>query len=126
MLTVLTVLLVGVGAAIGAPLRYLVGRALPTEPGGFPRATFSVNVVGSFLLGLVAALYSEQVLDSAVAAGLAAGFCGALTTYSTLALETLRLAEAAARATAAVYVVASVAAGLVAVALGWSTGSWAA
>ena len=121
----LTVLLVALGAAVGAPIRYLVTQTLPPRPGAFPRATFSVNVVGSFVLGVVAALYDEQVLDRAVLAGMGAGFCGALTTYSTLALETMRLTEAGARVTAAAYVAASVVAGVAAAALGWVTGSLA-
>lgn len=122
---VLTALLVGVGAAIGGPLRYLVSSAWPARSGAFPWATFGVNVVGSLLVGVVLALSREGVLGPAVATGLGAGFCGALTTYSTLALESMRLTQSGSRATAAGYVSASVLAGVAAAALGWGAGSLA-
>ena len=121
----LSALLVGVGAAIGGPLRYLVSRTWPARPGAFPWATFGVNVVGSWLMGVALALSREGVLGPAVATGLGAGFCGALTTYSTLALESMRLTQSGSRATAAGYVSASVLAGVAAAALGWGAGSLA-
>lgn len=78
----MTVLLVALGAAVGAPLRYLTGRLVPG-----PRATLIVNVAGSLVLGFVLGL----PLSPALTALLGVGFCGALTTYSTFAYETLRL-----------------------------------
>jgi fluoride exporter len=86
----MTVLLVAVGAAIGAPLRYLVDRAVRgRHEGVFPWGTFAVNVTGSLVLGFVAGL---PVSGPAMAL-LGTGFCGALTTYSTFGHETLRLTE---------------------------------
>lgn len=74
----MTALLVVVGAAVGAPARLLVSRALPG-----PRATLAVNIAGSLLLGLVAAAAPASYALVGV------GFCGALTTFSTFALETV-------------------------------------
>lgn len=104
-----TVLLVALGAAVGAPLRYLTNRVIQARLGtGFPWGTFTVNVVGSMLLGFLAGLPSS----APVTALLGTGFCGALTTYSTFSFETLRLAQNGARLAAVCNVVASVLAGL--------------
>jgi CrcB protein len=76
-----TVLYVALGAALGAPLRYAVGRILD---GRLPWGTILVNVAGSFLLGV----FSGMALSSDALAFLGAGFCGALTTYSAFAVQT--------------------------------------
>ena len=120
----MTVLLVALGAAIGAPARYLADRAVQARHDSlFPWGTFAVNVVGSFLLGLVASAAAAGGVGPAVVAGVGTGFCGALTTYSTFSYETLRLTEERAQAEALLNVVASVVAGLGAAALGWAAGS---
>ncbi|MFG2352407.1 fluoride efflux transporter CrcB [Streptomyces sp. NPDC048521] len=105
-------LLVVAGAMVGAPLRYLADRAVQARYDSvFPWGTFAVNVTGCLILGL---------LTGAASAGphlqllLGTGLCGALTTYSTFSYETLRLTEAGSGLYAAVNVVASVVAGLVA------------
>ncbi|MDQ1288818.1 MAG: fluoride exporter [Actinomycetota bacterium] len=114
-----TILLVAVGAAAGAPARYLSDRAVQARHDSvFPWGTLTVNVVGSLLLGLVAAL----PVDPAVAALVGTGFCGALTTYSTFSYETLRLAQGRAHFYAAANIVASLAAGLGAAGLGLMLG----
>lgn len=111
----MTVLLVALGAAIGAPARYLVDRFLRSRLGsGFPWGTLLVNVVGSFALGFLAALPA----DPEAAALFGTGFCGALTTYSTFSYETLRLMRAGARVRALAYVLASVACGVAAAVAG--------
>ncbi|MEU0520215.1 CrcB family protein [Streptosporangium sp. NPDC006007] len=105
----MTLLLVALGAALGAPLRYLTDRAIQIHyDAAFPWGTFTVNVAGSALLGFLAALPAH----SAVLALAGSGFCGALTTYSTFAYETVRLAESGARLLAVINVAASVTAGL--------------
>ena len=76
----MTVLLVALGAAVGAPLRYVAGHLLDVR---FPWGTVLVNVVGSFLLGLFSALG----LDGDGIALLGVGFCGGLTTYSAFAVQ---------------------------------------
>lgn len=111
----MTVLLVALGAAVGAPLRYLTDRAVQARYGArFPWGTLTVNVAGSLILGFVAALPASP----AVAALVGTGFCGALTTYSTFGHETLRLARAGERAAALANVLVSVLAGLGAAYLG--------
>ncbi|SEG58856.1 camphor resistance protein CrcB [Thermomonospora echinospora] len=105
----MTVLLVALGAAVGAPLRYLADRLVQSRhESSFPWGTFTVNVVGSALLGFLAALPAGEGFTAL--GGI--GFCGALTTYSTFGYETLRLAENGARTLAFLNVAASVAAGL--------------
>ena len=76
----MTLLYVAVGAALGAPLRFVLGQLLD---GRLPWGTIAVNVTGSLLLGLLSGL----ALEGPVAALLGAGFCGALTTYSTFAVQ---------------------------------------
>lgn len=110
-------LLVVAGAAVGAPLRFLTDRAARARFGpGFPWGTFTVNVVGSFVLGLLTGVTSAQVHLL-----LGTGLCGALTTYSTFSYETLKLYEDGAKGYAVLNVVASLAAGLGAVWLGVET-----
>ncbi|WP_341926247.1 CrcB family protein [Nocardioides psychrotolerans] len=77
----MTALLVAVGGAVGAALRFLLGHLLDRD---LPVGTFAVNVVGSFLLGLFTALS----LDEQLLALLGTGFCGGLTTYSAFAVQT--------------------------------------
>ena len=109
----MTALLVVLGAAVGAPLRYLADRAVQSRhDSGFPWGTFTVNVVGSFILGML--------IDApgSVGALLGTGFCGALTTYSTFSWETLTLARAGHRGLALANVLLSVLASLGAAELG--------
>lgn len=114
----MTVLLVALGAAVGAPTRYLVDRAFRARFGsGFPWGTAAVNVVGCLLLGLVA---GSRAVPAAVVSLVGTGFCGALTTYSTFSWEALRLAEGGPRWRSVAYVLASTTAGLGAAALGWT------
>ncbi|GAA5082717.1 CrcB protein [Thermocatellispora tengchongensis] len=111
----MTVLLVALGAALGAPLRYLADRLVQARHGTpFPWGTFTVNVSGSALLGFLIALPAGDTLMAAAGTG----FCGALTTYSTFGYETLKLAEGGARLLAVLNAVASVVAGLGAAYLG--------
>jgi fluoride exporter len=111
----MTVLLVALGAAVGAPLRYLTDRAVQSRHGSaFPWGTLTVNVAGSLLLGFLIGLPVGPTL----AALLGTGFCGALTTYSTFSYETLRLARDGRRAPAVANVLISILAGLGAAYLG--------
>jgi fluoride exporter len=111
----MTLFLVALGAAIGAPLRYLTDRAVQTRHDSvFPWGTLTVNVVGSFILGLLTGL----PVGASQAALWGTGFCGALTTYSTFSYETLRLAQTGARFYALLNVVGSIVAGVGAAALG--------
>ena len=111
--------LVIAGAAVGAPLRYLGDRAIQSRHDTvFPWGTFTVNVVGSLILGIIAGAATAGGASLQVQLALGTGFCGALTTYSTFSYETLRLLEDDARLFAAANVVASIVAGLGAAFLG--------
>ncbi|MGV8966312.1 MAG: fluoride efflux transporter CrcB [Cellulomonas sp.] len=90
----MTVLLVALGAAVGAPLRYYTDRTVQARHDSvFPWGTLTVNVVGSLLLGFLLGGASAGGVSPAVVAACGVGFCGALTTYSTFGYETVRLAE---------------------------------
>lgn len=105
-------LLVALGAAVGAPLRFVAAEWLDRRA---PLGTLLVNVVGSLLLGLFVA----WSLEPNAAALLGTGFCGGLTTYSAFAVQTHRLGPRA----GTTYAVVTVVAALGACALGYYLGS---
>ncbi len=109
----MTLLFVLAGAAIGAPLRYLTDRAVQARHDTvFPWGTFTVNVIGSLVLGAVAGGTTANAVPHQLQYLIGTGFCGALTTYSTFSYETLRLVEQNARFFAAANLAASIVAGL--------------
>lgn len=118
----MTVLWIAVGAAVGAPLRYLTDRAVQSRvrAGVFPWGTFAVNVVGSFVLGVVVA--GAAVFGPAAQAVLGTGFCGALTTYSTFGYEAFALSERGAARVSVGYVLLSVVLGVASAAAGFLVG----
>jgi len=109
----MTVAMVILGGAIGAPLRYLTDLFVQSRHDSvFPWGTFAVNIVGSLILGVTAALVVGLALPTWVLALLGTGFCGALTTFSTFGFETVRLLEEGSLLTALTNSVASLAVGL--------------
>ncbi|GAA4945233.1 hypothetical protein GCM10023238_09270 [Streptomyces heliomycini] len=93
-------LYVVLGAMAGAPLRYLTDRAVQSRHDSvFPWGTFTVNVTGSLVLGLLTGATAAGAAGSRLQLLLGTGLCGALTTYSTFSYETLRLAGPAPAAT---------------------------
>jgi CrcB protein len=120
----MTVLLIALGAVVGAPARYLTDRWVQARHDSvFPWGTLVVNVAGSFVLGLIMAIAVAGRLDSRILALVGTGFCGALTTYSTFGYETLRLAGEGARLLGMLNVALNIACGLGAAAIGWSIGN---
>jgi CrcB protein len=108
-----TALLVMLGAAVGAPLRYLADRSVQGRHDSvFPWGTFAVNVAGSVVLGVLAGGAAVHAVGGGTVALLGTGLCGALTTYSTFGYETVRLIQDGARSYAVLNVTANVAAGL--------------
>jgi CrcB protein len=109
-------LLVIAGALVGAPLRYLTDRAIQARHDtGFPWGTFTVNIAGCLVLGVLAGAVNYGAASDSMRLLIGTGFCGALTTYSTFSYETLRMAETGAKFFAAANVTAGVVAGLGAV-----------
>lgn len=110
------------GGVVGTALRFGVETLLPHHGSGWPWATFAVNLSGAFILGALLEALARLGDDSGwrqrarLCAG--TGGCGAFTTYSTLALETVTLGRNGYPATAVGYGVGSVVAGLVAAWLG--------
>jgi fluoride exporter len=106
------------GGFIGALARAGVLEALPHAAGEWPWATFLVNVAGTFALGYFTTRLQERLPQSAYRRPfLGTGFCGALTTFSTMQLELLNMLDADRYALAALYVLASLAAGFAAITL---------
>ncbi len=123
----MTIALVLLGGAVGGPLRYLTDLFVQSRHDSvFPWGTFTVNVVGSFILGGLGAGASVAGMPAEVMAVAGTGFCGALTTFSTFGFETVRLIEDGSWLEASLNVTASVVAGLLACALGWALVAWLA
>jgi CrcB protein len=105
---------VGIGGVFGAVARYAVSLALPTTTGNFPWSTFAVNVSGSVVLGFLLVMVAERFPRGRMTrAVVGTGVIGAYTTFSTFEVDAVNLLRAGRPATAAVYVMASVIAGLV-------------
>ncbi|MGW0435240.1 fluoride efflux transporter CrcB [Micromonospora sp. NPDC003197] len=117
----MSLLLVLVGGALGATIRFLVDRWVTAWIGAaLPWGTLVVNVSGSLLLGLLAG--AGSALPGWLGYLLGTGLCGALTTYSTFSHETVRLADSGpgGRVRALLNVVATLTLGLGAAVLGWA------
>ena len=109
----MTWVMVLLGAAVGAPLRYLLDRAVQARHDTvFPWGTFTVNLTACAVLGFLAGATEVVVVPEHTQLLIGPGLCGALSTYSTFSFETLRLAETGSRYAAAANVVVSVVAGL--------------
>ena len=115
-------LIVFIGAGIGGALRHGVNVGAAKLFGyGFPFGTLIVNVLGSFLIGMLAGYFAFRTgVDQHVRLFLTTGLLGGFTTFSAFSLDTALLIERHNYALAAAYVMGSVAAGLVALFLGLS------
>lgn len=119
-----TALLVALGAAVGAPARYLADDLLSSRFGRrFPWGTLAVNLLGSLILGLLVGLASHGAVSNRVITLAGTGFCGAFTTASTFAWETVDLAETGRWRRATAYVVVSLALGIGLAAAGFALGA---
>jgi len=113
--------LIALGGAVGAPLRFVLGRAIQGRRArDFPWGTLAVNVLGCLVLGV---LVGAGAGGSALAL-VGVGFCGALTTFSTFGYETYRLIERRSFLLAGANVGASLVATMAAVAGGYLVGAW--
>jgi len=115
------VALIGIAGAVGALCRYGIGTAVGTR--SFPWSTLGINLVGSFLLGVLVEVAGARGWSPDVTAPLAIGFLGAFTTFSTFAVETDLFLRTDRVGTALVYVVVSVGVGVAAAAAGYRVGT---
>jgi CrcB protein len=115
----LLALAVAVAAGVGAVCRYVVDQVISHRHHGvFPWGTVTINVVGSFVLGLSTGLVAHHGLSVTGATIIGTGFCAGFTTFSTWMWETVVLAEKRAVLAATANVLASLAFGLAAASLG--------
>lgn len=104
------------GGFIGAIARAAIAQGLPTPSGRWPWETFIVNMLGAALLGYFVTRLQERLPPSLYRrAFLATGICGALTTFSTVMVELLKMLERAQLLLAGGYAAASLAGGFAAV-----------
>ncbi len=115
-----SLLYIGLGGAIGAVSRHLVGKLVQENTGpGFPYGTMSVNVLGSFLMGLLIGWLAMKVNGGDNwRLFLGVGILGGFTTFSAFSLDAINLIEKKAYGSFAVYVGGSVILSLVALMIG--------
>jgi CrcB protein len=114
---------VGVGGFFGGVARYALGLAWPAHGAAFPWATFTINTTGAFLLALLLIVVLEVLPPTTyLRPGLGTGFCGAYTTFSSVAVAADQFTAHGRATLAAGYVGASVFAGLAAASFGMILG----
>lgn len=117
-----TIVLVATGGALGSTLRYLtsvlVERFFQTS---LPLATFIVNVLGCFLIGLFIGFLDQNLLKESMKWFLITGFCGGFTTFSAFGFENYNLITSSHPVTALLYISISVLAGIFAIYFGLLT-----
>ena len=111
-------LLVGMGGSIGSMARYAASLLLKSKL--FPYATLSVNIIGSFIIGLLFAIgIKEEGLSANWKLFLATGICGGFTTFSAFSLENMGLLQSGKIGMAITYIIVSIVLGIIATFLGY-------
>lgn len=112
-------LLVFIGGGFGSVLRYVISKYLNSATTGIPYGTFTVNILGSLLIGVILGLaVKNNTLNQSQTLLLATGFCGGFTTFSTFAYENHVFLKSGDFTTFAFYTIASFIVGFLAVFLG--------
>ena len=112
-------LLVFIGGGFGSGLRYLIGKYLNSSLGSFPIGTFTVNILGSLLIGLILGYAAkENSLSQNQVLLLATGFCSGFTTFSAFAHENFQLLKTGDIMQFSIYTISSIVVGLIAVFIG--------
>ncbi len=113
------VLLVFLGGGIGSALRYAIGRIFNTSSAGYPWGTFSVNIIGSLLIGVFMgiALKNNNLSENQTLL-LVTGLCGGFTTFSAFAYENQQFLKGGDLTSFAIYTLGSLSLGILAVFLG--------
>ncbi|WBW49827.1 fluoride efflux transporter CrcB [Peptoniphilus equinus] len=111
-------LFVGLGGAVGSIFRYFISLFLVNNANGFPFKTLLINILGSFVIGLVAAIAGKHTeISPDMILFLKTGICGGFTTFSTFALESSTLIQSGKIASAVIYIMASIVISIAAVIL---------
>lgn len=114
-----TLLLIGTGGFAGSISRYLLTKFIATKwPMAFPWGTFSVNIIGCFLIGIIMGMSFQSSISTQTRLLLATGFCGGFTTFSTYSLEIFELYQRGEAGISMLYLFASILAGFLSVWLG--------
>jgi fluoride exporter len=122
-LSIVTVGMIGVAGALGAGVRYLLGRFVAVRVGSqFPFGTLLINITGAFLIGLLFALAGRQVISATVQVTLSTGFLGGYTTFSTMSWEGMQLARGGSTRLSFLYLAGSLLLGLMAATCGLALG----
>ncbi|MCI9379714.1 MAG: fluoride efflux transporter CrcB [Dorea sp.] len=109
-------IIVGAGGFVGAVCRYLIGMIPLKEGCAFPIKTLMINIVGSFMIGIVVALASEtDFLNPRTVLFLKVGICGGFTTFSFFTLESADLIKSGKMQLAVIYTILSIILGVLAV-----------
>ncbi|MDC3417629.1 fluoride efflux transporter CrcB [Aquibacillus salsiterrae] len=111
------IVLVGIGGFCGAVSRFIISKAW--NHAAFPYGTFTVNILGAFLLGLVTGLQANEKIALLVGTG----FFGAFTTFSTFKLETVKFALFKQKGKAIYYLVATYGLGIILAYIGYVIGA---
>ncbi len=122
----MTTLLIALCGGAGAVSRFVLDAEVRHRVrGSFPVGTFVINVLGSFLLGVLTAAATHHAgwLSPTAKAALGTGFCGGFTTFSTASVETARLWLSTGKAEGGRYAVVTVVVSLLAAFLGLALGA---
>ena len=108
-----------VGSSIGGAARYLSQEFVQKNfPSFIPLSTLSVNIVGSFIIGIIYALAERSKISAEVRILIATGFCGGFTTFSSFAFENVKLLQDGEFFNTGLYILLSLVIGFIAVYLG--------
>jgi len=118
-MSIQNILFVFLGGGFGSVLRYLISKGLSPVFSTSVTATFLVNILGSFLIGLLIGLEIKNIISKQYLLLLVTGFCGGFTTFSAFAFEYHDMLKTGEYSQALIYIFASIVLGLLAVGTGF-------
>lgn len=120
MINLRNIFLVLTGSALGGVIRFILSAYLQNRVSSkFPLGTFSVNVIGCFIIGVIFALIAKSSSgNNDIRLLLATGFCGGFTTFSAFAIENLDMIKNGNYTTALIYIILSIVLGITATLIG--------